>query len=124
MFVYNKGQMYLPNYENTFGSSFLKITLPPFEQKGSSDFRYSQDYLVRKTHLKALDKDEQRCDSGNTVENTTKCITGFLQQEIGCSMGLLGGTLLYPRFIIILKLTGIESAPEKVLIKGAMIQSN
>ena len=92
--------MYLPNYENTFGSSFLKITLPPFERQGSSDFRFAQDYLIRKTYLKALDKDEQRCDSGNTVENTTNCITGFLQQEIGCSMALLGGTSLYPRFII------------------------
>ena len=100
MFIYNKGQMYLPNYENTFGSSFLKITLPPFERKGSSDFRLFQDYHIRKTHLKALDKDEQRCDIGNTVENTTKCITRFLEQEVGCSMGLLGGTSSYPRFII------------------------
>ena len=92
--------MYLPNYENTFGSSFLKIILPhgTEERKGSSKFLYSQNYLIRKTYLKALDKDQQRCDSGNTVENTTKCITRFLEREIGCSMGLLGDTSLYPRF--------------------------
>ena len=92
--------MYLPNYEHTFGSSFLKITLPPFEREGSSDFRFAQEYLIRKTHLKALDKDTQRCDRGNIVENTIKCITRFLEQEVGCSMGLLGGTSLHPRFII------------------------
>ena len=109
--------MYLPNYEKTFGSSFLKITLPHStwqrERKGSSRFVYSKDYLIKKTYLKALDKDQQRCDQDNTMWNTTKCITRFLEQEIGCSMGLVGGASLYPRFVIrsLLKLTGIESVP-------------
>ena len=98
MFLYNKGQIYLPNYEKAFGSEFLKLKLPDCRmRKKSSHYRYYQDYLLKRMHLKALDKEQQRCDQDDDAGNTTKCITEYLEREVGCSMDLQGSTLLVPR---------------------------
>ena len=99
MFLYNKGQIYLPNYEKAFGSEFLKLKLPHYSQrKKSTLYRYSQDYLLKRMHLKALDKEQQRCDQDDSAGNTTKCITEYLEQKIGCSMDLQDSSSVVPRF--------------------------
>ena len=49
-------------------------------------------------HLKALDKEQQRCDQDDSAGNTTKCITEYLEQKIGCSMDLQDSSSVVPRF--------------------------
>ena len=91
--------MYLPHYERAFGSDFLKVSLPSNEErKKDREYMYSQSYWLRRTHWKALDNEQQRCDQNDAAGNTTKCITEYLEQKIGCSLGLLGSTAMVPRF--------------------------
>ena len=97
--------MYLPQYEKTFGSAFLTIELQNHGfniQDENNTYSYSQNYLLKRTHWKALDNDEQRCDQENNAGSTTKCITKYLEDEIGCSMGLLGSNLTLKRSVQIL----------------------
>ena len=92
VFAYNDDQMFLPNYDKKFGSHYLKIEPPKERNKGSvtDSVNYYQDYLISRTHWKQVDTAEFRCDPIGTVGNTTKCITEYLEDNIGCSMGLQG----------------------------------
>ena len=51
---------------------------------------YHQSYKFRKTYWKALDTPEKRCDESSLEANTTQCITRYLEQTVGCSLGLAG----------------------------------
>ena len=85
VFVYTPNQMFLPNNDRVFGSHYLKI-IPP-----SDTFKdYYQEYDISRTHWKSVDRPEFRCNSRSEKENTTKCLTEYLENKIGCSMGLQG----------------------------------
>ena len=93
--------MYLPQYEKAFGSAYITIE-PPNHGFNKYDtnysYTYSQKYLLKRTHWKAQDSEEQRCDEKNNARSTTKCITKYMESEIGCSMGLMGTNLTLTRF--------------------------
>ena len=99
IFIYNKGQMYLPQYEKAFGSEYIKLKLAhnQWERKKSTEYRYAQDFMLKRTLVKALDKEDKRCDEKDNSGNTTKCITEYLEREIGCTMHLLGSNSQIPR---------------------------
>ena len=69
--------MYLPQYEETFGSAYLTIDPPNHGfniQDTNRSYSYTQNYLLKRTHWKALDYEQQRCDKEDNAKSTTKCI--------------------------------------------------
>ena len=81
--------MYLPNQDKIFGSSYLKIESPAkFDDEKKSYQNYYQEYAISRTHWMHLDNAEFRCNSDRSKANTTECITNYLENQIGCSMGL------------------------------------
>ena len=94
VFAYNKNQMFLPNHDKIFGSHYLKIESPSKSVDPSSVDKpdFYQEYAISITHLMNMDLAESRCNTCKTKENTTKCITNYLEEQIGCSMGLQGST--------------------------------
>ena len=89
-FVHNKGQMYFPKQDEAFGSYYFhKSYHPPKNQNYT--YRYQQSFRLERTHWKTLPTENQRCGKpGNSGADTTTCITRYLEQTVGCSMGLLG----------------------------------
>lgn len=81
IFIHNKDQMYLMSTNNVFGSEALTVSKPG-EGANSKTFKLSQIHWI------ARDQKYQKCDEENTIGNTSKCITAFLEREIGCSMNL------------------------------------
>ena len=80
--------MYLPRADRAFGSDYTLIHLSEFErEKGGSGMILHQMYEIDRAHWKSLDSKERRCDTDNK-NYVTKCITKFLQNLIGCSMGM------------------------------------
>ena len=90
LYAYNPNQMFLPNHEETFGSQYLKIDSPAKSNTLTAvrTNSYYQEYKISRTHWMSLDHEESRCNSRQGKENTTKCITEYLESKIGCSMGL------------------------------------
>ena len=85
-FIHNKGQMYFPKKDGTFGSAFFYINIHDRTR------RYSQSYRLGRTHMKLLRTKSQACDDDeNSEPNTTMCITRHLERAAGCSMGMEGG---------------------------------
>ena len=85
-FVHNKNQMYIPKLNNAFGSFYFYKNL-----RGSNcNSTCQQSYLLTRTRKKILNHDDQRCDESNGAANTAQCITSYLEERIGCSMGLYG----------------------------------
>ena len=90
VYAYNPNQMFLPNHDKVFGSHFLKIVPPTVKSKDDRAKNYYQEYDISRTHWKSVDRPEFRCNSRSDKENTTKCLTEYLENKIGCSMGLQG----------------------------------
>ena len=86
--VHNKGQMYFPRPDKIFGSDYIILDIAEIIQKETlNETGLYQYFELERTFWKSLNTTEKRCDMGNTA-HTTKCITNFLEQTIGCSMGL------------------------------------
>ena len=52
---------------------------------------YRQTFTITRTHWKALNTVDKRCDEDTKMEaNTTKCITHYIEEKTGCSMGFAG----------------------------------
>ena len=73
--------------DSIYGSEFLFLREDKKQQNGKI---YHRCYKITKTHWKALDTPNKRCDDSNSEANTTQCITRYLENTIGCSMGLAG----------------------------------
>ena len=73
--------MNLLSTSNVFGSEPLTMSKPG---KGAN----SKTFKLSQIHWIAKDQKDQRCNEENTIGNTSKCITAFLEREIGCSMNL------------------------------------
>ena len=84
-FIHNKDQMYIPKSDGVFGSYYFYKTI---ETPGNKS--YSQDYLLTRSHWKTLNTPRRRCDEGKKAASTTRCIARYLEQKVGCSMGLHG----------------------------------
>ena len=86
--VHNKGQMHFPKPDNIFGSDYIVLDIAEIIRKEKlNETGLYQYFELERTFWKSLDIPEKRCDLENTAL-TTKCITSFLEQNIGCSMGL------------------------------------
>ena len=93
IFAYNPSQIFLPNHNKIFGSHYMKIDSPSKyeDPRGSLDSKnYYQDFEITRTHWLKLDHTDMRCNPVERGDNTTKCITEYLEANIGCSMGLQG----------------------------------
>ena len=91
VFMHNKDQMYVPKIDNIFGSEFIALQVDSARmkaKKNGSEYHIITVYKMAKTHWKALDTPIKRCRSENKEANTTKCIVQFLENRIGCSLGL------------------------------------
>ena len=80
--------MYLPRADRFFGSDYNFMPLSELERERGSGMVLQQMYEVDRVHWKSLDSKERRCDTENK-NHVTKCITKFLENLIGCSMGML-----------------------------------
>ena len=101
IFFYNKGQMYFPNPTKVFGSEFLLIELPS-DAATIYDQYFKQKFYLTQIHWKAIDHEKQRCDDkrslGEEENSVSECVVGYLEEEIGCSMGLYGSKMENKRF--------------------------
>ena len=90
LFLHNKDQMYLPKINGVFGSDFeyLKVDRERMRDRNSAGCHIYTFYEIEQTQWKALDMPEKRCKSGNREVNMTQCITQYLENRVGCSMGL------------------------------------
>ena len=82
--------MFLPNNDKIFGSYSLKIDSPANFDKPGDEGAYYQEYEISRTRWMNLDLAESRCNPDKSGENTTECITEYLENRIGCSMDLQG----------------------------------
>ena len=80
--------MYFPKPDNIFGSDYMILDIAEIIQKENlNETGLYQYFELQRTFWKSLDTPEKKCDMKNKGL-TTKCITNFLEQTIGCSMGL------------------------------------
>ena len=84
-FIHNKDQMYIPKQDEAFGSFYFYLALGSPSNKS-----YYRSYLLQRTRWKKLSTPNQRCMEGISAANTTRCITRYLEQKVGCSMDLHG----------------------------------
>ena len=86
--------MYFPKSDEIYGSNFKSIKINEELLKNNVS-QFLMDYDVKRTHWKALDTQNKRCDSSNSQGNTTQCVTNYLENNIGCSINIaLGNSIL------------------------------
>ena len=74
--------MYFPKDDNIFGSDNI------FKEINSTG-SYDQTLSLTRTRWKTLSYENNRCDQDpDTEASFTQCITHYLEDKVGCSMGL------------------------------------
>ena len=84
-FIHNKDQMYFIKEDNAFGSYYQFLRMP--RERGT---RFLAKYNLERTFWKTLNTESERCDETESDPNTTKCITHYIEQSVGCSLGYHG----------------------------------
>ena len=81
VFVYNRNEIFLPNYQHLHGSAYneLEVYTHEDEDKVKNSF-FRQEMEITRTKWKSLDKDSERCSQGHRKKDTEKCITRYFQQ--------------------------------------------
>ena len=90
-FIHNKDQMYFPKIDKIFGSYGKLVQLDGGRMRAKpqgTGYLVIQPFEIQKTHWKALDTASKRCRGDSNKANTTGCLTQYLEQTIGCSIGL------------------------------------
>ena len=87
LFLHNKDQMYMPKLNGVFGSDFMYLKVGKARMRDGNSTGIHAFYKMKQTLWKALDTPQKRCIN-NKKANTTKCLTLYLEDKIGCSMGL------------------------------------
>ena len=87
MFLHNKDQIYLPKFDEIYGSDLIFLTVNQ-EMREAGTFGL-QPYKIKRTFIKGLDTPDKRCDKDSSKANITQCITRYVEHAIGCSIGLL-----------------------------------
>ena len=95
IFIHNKGQMHFPKVDKIFGSEFISIDMTEKFKQAKKEERFKQvafrqTFELSRTRWKTLDTPAKRCDDTDASPNTTECITHFVENTIGCSMGMDG----------------------------------
>ena len=77
--------MYFVKKNNPFGSYYFYLEMP-----NDREVKWYTSYQLERTRWKTLNTENERCDDTDSDPNMTKCITGYLERSVGCSMGLHG----------------------------------
>ena len=88
LFLHNKDQMYMPKLNGVFGSDFMYLKVGKARMRDGNSTGIHAFYKMKQTLWKALDTPQKRCINNNKKANTTQCLTMYLEDKIGCSMGL------------------------------------
>ena len=90
LFLHNKDQIYLPKINGVFGSDFtyVKVDKARMKEMNTTECHIYTFYQLTQTQWKAFDTPKKRCISDKRAANTTQCITRYLEDRVGCSMGL------------------------------------
>ena len=83
IFVYNKDQMFVPNYASLFGSDMKYMNLYG-AYSSNMPKRLSQYLKFTRTNWKAIDGPKERCDDTTKDADVSSCIRKFLSRRIGC----------------------------------------
>ena len=83
LYLHNKDQMIFHKVDEIFGSRVINVP------KG-------RKYKIKRTSWKALDYPAKRCTEQGAKANTTRCITNYIENTIGCSIGLSGSDPQFP----------------------------
>ena len=82
----NYNQLF-PNTKELFGSDAFVLDVSGIVRTAEAT-NFIQDCKIRRTRWKLLDIPTKRCDMSNTEANTTMCLTKYMEETVGCSMGL------------------------------------
>ena len=82
--------MMVPNKVKVYGSQHYLVLVP--QTPLNYEENHYQKMTITKTHLKSLDQPTERCDGHTRNPNTSTCIAQFLEEQIGCSLKILGTT--------------------------------
>ena len=97
--MHDKGHMYLQRPDKIFGSDYFLFQKQKFKKDGiKNGTDYIEGFVIKRTYWEALDSKEKRCDVDNK-NHTTECITQFLENMIGCSLGMAEGGNQLDRYI-------------------------
>ena len=55
-----------------------------------SFYTFSNDIFITKTHVRALNQPTQKCIQEINAINTSACIAGFIEQQVGCNANIMG----------------------------------
>ncbi len=103
VFVYNSGQLYLPNFSKVFGSTnrwvfltwneddgrkrmlFDDLEITRVRVKACKEFPYKMNLCKnQESSIQALDHPQQRCDATNEGPGIAQCISDYVDAEVGC----------------------------------------
>ena len=93
--------MIFPRHDNIFGSHTYDLDWDPETVSIKTIYgpriSFRQHFELGRIRSKTIDTPDTRCDSENKA-NTTECIAKYLEDSIGCSMGLAGSRFEAERF--------------------------
>ena len=87
IFLHDKGHMFLPRADRIFGSEYIILHKEEFKNHIKNGTDYMQGYEIQRTYWESLNSKDKRCDDENK-NYATKCVTNFLENSIGCSLGM------------------------------------
>ena len=87
IFIHNKGHMFLQRGDRIFGSEYIILQKEELKKHIKNGTDYTQTYEIKRTYWESLNSEEKRCDNENK-NHATRCITNFLENLIGCSIGM------------------------------------
>ena len=87
IFLHDKGHLFLPRPDRIFGSEYYLLQMSELAKEMDNSTEYHQYFEMERSYWKSLDSEEKRCDVENR-NNATKCVTHFLENSVGCSMGI------------------------------------
>ena len=82
----NKNQLF-HNTKQLFGSADFMLDMSGIMGTTKAN-HFIQGWKIRRARWKLLDTPSKRCDMSNTEANTTRCLTQYMEETVGCSMGL------------------------------------
>ena len=76
--------MVIPNKVNIFGSASHEVRVSQCRFDGG------QQLTIKRVRIKALDQPSYRCQSDASSINTSACIAGYIEKQIGCNPNIQG----------------------------------
>ena len=83
IFVYNKNQIFVPNYASIFGSDMKYMNFMG-EYSSNKPKRLSQYLKLTRINWKSIDNPKERCVDTTKNADFFSCIRRFISHKIGC----------------------------------------